>query len=223
LLRGDGIPRTVEQWATSAATGCLVLAASAPTPVWPAIGPRLQRMLRSAGHDPDGPPPSMPPEGAPELPLPLAATLTVRLGDATSALDREQGRVRGTLPDGVALDDLPLALLPHWLAAAAQLGPRPSAPVVGLVLTEPDRLDALAAGDPGPLADELKGAWSGAVRALGAVPPRRLTVCQPAGTVDLLDGGTAGLWSTWLDGDAAGLRPVTTTEAWSALVTACCT
>lgn len=216
----DGLPRTVEQWAAPGAGGVLVLNASAPTPLWPALGPRLRRVLRSAGHDRDSPPAPLPGDGDLELPPP--AELEIRLGEATSRLRRAGGSVTGTLPDGVGLDDLPLALLPHWLAAAASWGPRPSMDVAGLLLTEPARLDALAQGDSGPLAGELTGAWSAAVRDLGAVRPQRLTVRQPAGVVDLLDGGAAGLWATWSDGEQSGLRPVTTTEAWSALVAACC-
>ncbi len=220
---GDGVGRTVEQWATPVEVGCLVLNASAPTPMWPWLGARLQRVLRSAGHTPTGPPPPLPEDDENlSLPLPPPAELSVLLGEDGSSLHRADGLVRGSLPDGVVLDDLPLALLPHWLAAAAQLGPRPVVAVGGLVLSEPARIDALAAGDPEPLAKELTGAWSVAVRALGAVPPRRLAVRQPAGTVDLLDGGAAGLWSTWSDGEVTGLRPVTTTESWSALIAACC-
>lgn len=218
----DGLPRTVEQWVAPGASGVLVLNASAPTPLWPALGPRLQRVLRSAGHERGGPPASLPGGDGLELALPPPAQLEVSFGGARSSVRRVDGSVTGTLPDGVVLVDLPLALLPHWLAAAAAWGPRPSVDVAGLVLTEPARLDALAQGEPGPLADELTGAWSTAVRELGAARPGRLTVCQPGGVVDLLDGGAAGLWATWYDGEQAGLRPVTTTEAWSALVAACC-
>lgn len=213
----DGLPLTVETWVCAATDGPgrVLLAASTPTPLWPLLGDRLRRLLASTGR--------VQAEAVPGPPEPLVALspdgrLQVQVDTMTIPLQRRHGHVRW--------DDEPLhtGLLPHWLAAAAGLGPRPTRAVPPglMMLTRPD-LERCVAGDAGAV-QVPSGPW--AIVVAGFAGARRLAVAGPTGSCELLDAGEAGWWRL-IDGvdvddpTLVGLRAADPSAVWEGLVRAC--
>lgn len=211
----DGLPLTVDARVTGGPGGIpLLLVASAPTPLWPLLGARLGRLLTSTGRVEAAPAPG------PVEPLVAASPdgpLWVRLDGDVYELERVDGHV---LWDG---EPLHTGLLPHWLAAAFGLGPRPptNAPP-GLLLAPRTDLERCLGGEPGDLVAP-NGPWQLAVQRLAGA--RRLGVAGATGTVEVLDAGDAGLWRVLegADDDPAivGLRAADPSAAWAALIRAC--
>jgi hypothetical protein len=132
------------------------------------------------------------------------------------------------LPDAQSGRLVSRSLLPGWLAALVGLGPRPAVAVPGVLVVDAASLDLLLGADAGgpdavaaAFGDEpVPPAWGDA---LGALPARvaarwRLTTrvadhdgaLVPAGAIDVVDAGEAGLWqlapvdTEWLTAELAG-------------------
>ena len=200
-----------------AGDGLLVLLAVVPTPLWPALGPRLQRVL--AGARPGRPaPPSARGEVRRLRPPAAEGEVTWTVDGTVQRWHRAGAHVSSQEATG---EPLPAALLPHWLAASAGLGPRPVVPVAGHLEADAELVRALAHGEGSGVPDDLGGGWAEALRALAAARPRRLELRGPRARLAVLDGGTAGAWAAARTGERAVLRPLSAEQAWTALVRAC--
>jgi hypothetical protein len=197
----DGRSFTAEHRFIAAADRCHVLSAVMPTEVFSAAWPDARRALDSfrlparPGRLPAGPPQQAP---SPVAALHVSVLAGPRPGDGWCVFAGNEASV--ALPGMAQPLRIPTSLVPGWIAALVDLGPRPRPAARGVLVTERATLDRLLGSHPLDEVPSVAARWERPLADLRANPHVRWQATgydaanAPLGRLEFVDAGPAGLW-----------------------------